>query len=396
MKIFAIISEYNPFHNGHKLLVEKAYEKGATHIVAIMSGSFLQRGEPALFSKFARTQTALLNGVNLVIELPVIYSNSSANNFALGAVILANSMGCIDNIIFGSECGDIEKLYATVKTMKTLKYQDILKEQLSLGKSFAKACCDAMANISLEYSKILQTANNTLAIEYIRALIETKSTITPETITRQGTMHNSYDIVGNIASASLIREKLSSSDDDVYRLMPINTVDILKKEIELGRISNIKNIENAIMYRLRSMTIDELRALPDVTEGLENRLYKAINTYSTTANIIDAVKTKRYTHARIRRIIMCAFLGITTDTVAKASPYIRVLGFDENGKSVLKLLKDNATLPVITKISDSIKTLSESEKMLLMCDIKSTNLQGLSFDILQPNGEDYYTSHIRI
>ena len=395
MKTCAIISEFNPFHNGHKLLVDWAKENGADKTIAIMSGSFLQRGQPSLFSKFARTKCALENGIDLVIELPVIYANSSANIFAYGGVDIANKTGVVDTLIFGSECGKIESLYNVLEVMDSDIFKMSLKKELDLGKSYARACNDTINKISPDLAYILKTANNTLALEYIRALIKTQSTIKAETLTRQGAMHDTNQISDNIASASHIRD-LICNKQSYNALLPKSTFDILQEEINNNRIINFNNFEKTLYYKLVSMSKDNLKDLPDVIEGLENRLYKAIRNNSNITDIIDDIKTKRYTTARIRRILMCAYIGITKENITKNAPYIRVLGFNENGKSILKDMKEKANVPIITKINANKKQLTKSGLDILELDILANDLQSINFKTPAKCGEDYYISHIRI
>ncbi len=395
MNTFAIISEFNPFHSGHKLLIDKSRENGATHIVAIMSGSFMQRGEISIFSKFARTECALQNGVDLVIELPTIFSNSSAKTFAYGGVNILNSTNCIDFLAFGSECGDISALNKVLDIMSCEKYISDLKHHLSLGKSYARACSDAISNICIDSNKVLSSANNTLAIEYISALRHYKSKIQPITFERVGAMHDSFKTYKNIASASNIRNRILNKEE-FLNFIPENCYEILNKEIEKGRISNKNNIETAIIYKLRCMDLNDFKNLPDVSEGLENRLHKAVLEHTNLCDIIEQVKTKRYTHARIRRIIMCAFLDIKKDMYSSFTPFVRVLGFNKNGIEVLRKIKDNSNIKIITKISNNFNELSESQKAILNLDIKACDIQGLSFEVPQKCREDFYIGNIHL
>ncbi len=392
---YAIISEFNPFHNGHKLLIDEAKNRGAKSITSIMSGSFVQRGQPALFSKFARTKCALQNGVDLVIELPVIYANSSANIFAYGGIEIANRLSIIDKIIFGSECGYVNKLYQTVDILNSDEFSMMIKKELKLGKSYARACNDAMDKISIESGEILKTANNTLAIEYIKALIKTNSKITAETIKRQYTMHDTKEINNDVASASHIRELICSSDD-YQKLLPTKNISVIEEEICNGRVTNYDSVEKTLYYKLVSMTLDDIKNLPDVSEGLENRLYKAIRAYNTIDDIIEYVKTKRYTRARIRRILMSAYLGIEKEMLTREISYIRVLGFNQKGQELLKEIKNNTEIPIITKVSNSKNNLTSNNLKLLELDILANDLQAINFKVAAKCGEDYYTSHIRL
>lgn len=396
MKVFAVISEFNPFHNGHRYLFEQLRLFGATHIVAIMSGSFVQRGEPAILSKYIRAKCALLGGADLVLELPVVWASASAQRFAVGGVSLADALGCVDTLAFGSECGDIKKLCAAEREIHGGAFSKEIKENLAQGKSYARAVSEASRHTNPELESILRHPNNTLGIEYIHALHTLSSHVVPFTVRRTGAEHDSGQASGNIASASHIRRLILDKDGSAFAYMPENCMAPLREEIANDRISDLKYLERAVLYRLRSMEREDFLKLPDVTEGLENRIYSAVRRNTTLSNIIMDVKTKRYTYARIRRIIMSAFLGITSGLHNAPVPYLRVLGLSSAGAQVLKQAKEKAKLPVIMKTTDSLSKLNGGQKNILALDLRATDLQALSFRNIVACGEDYYTSPVRI
>lgn len=373
MNVAAIISEYNPFHMGHKYHIEQTRKAGANYIVAIMSGNFVQRGEPAIFSKWARAKMALLNGVDLVLEIPTIWAMSSAEKFALGAVSIADSIGCIDTLSFGSEIGDIELLKNAADAVASSEVSNLIKEKLKRGDTFAKARESAVKEIfGEEVSHVLSMANNILAIEYIKSLRCLQSDIVPFTIQRQGAFHDSYKD-DKFVSASYIR-KMINDDKDLKGRIPPSVAGIIDDEIKSGYApASIGGIEKAILYKLRCMTIEEISNLPDISEGLENRIYNSIRVSNSLEELYSNIKTKRYTHARIRRVVLSAFLGISSSIGDAGVPYIKVLGFNDRGKDLLRVARDNAKLPIIMRYADvrntSLRVQNVYDRESLMTDL---------------------------
>lgn len=398
MNVFAVISEFNPFHNGHRCLLTRLRAEGATHIVAIMGGAFLQRGEPALLTKQARAQCALLGGADLVLELPAIWATASAQRFAFGGVSLAHALGCVDKLAFGSECGNLLKLCAVADEIYSPGFSLKIKENLAHGKSYARAVSEASLSLPDGLRGILRHPNNTLAIEYIHAMRTLSTDMEPFTVKRVGARHDSAGPEDGIASASHLRELIRERrEEDAFALMPECCASVVKKEIECGRFADTVRLERAVLYRLRCMSRADFSMLPDVTEGLENRLYTAVRQGRSLDEVISGVKTKRYTHARIRRIIMSAFLGITAQMQNQAQPpYLRVLGLNANGAQLLKEAKKTASLPVITKITDSLPLLGPNQTELLSLDTRAADCQSLAFENIPPCGEDYTKSPVRL
>lgn len=373
MNVAAIISEYNPFHMGHKYHIEQTRKAGANYIVAIMSGNFVQRGEPAIFSKWSRARMALLNGVDLVLEIPTIWSMSSAEKFALGAVSIADSIGCIDTLSFGSEIGDIELLKVATDAVASSEVSNLIKEKLKSGDTFAKARENAVKEIfGEEVSRVLSTANNALAIEYIKSLRRLQSDIVPFTIQRQGAFHDSYKD-DKFVSASYIRKMINDGKDLKGRIPP-SVAKIIDDEIKSGYApTSIGGIEKTILYKLRCMTIEEISNLPDISEGLENRIYNSIRVSNSLEELYSNIKTKRYTHARIRRVVLSAFLGINSSIGDDGVPYIKVLGFNDRGKDLLRVARGNAKLPIIMRYADvrntSLRAQNVYDRESLMTDL---------------------------
>lgn len=390
-RVLGIIAEYNPFHNGHMYHLQKAKEQsGAQYCICVMSGNFVQRGNTSIVNKWKKAEMALLNGVDLVIELPTIYSVASAEGFSLGAIKLLNNLKIVDAISFGTETSDFVALnnISSIVNEEPMKYKSILNSELKKGLSFPKARENALMlylNDNKRYDNILNTPNNILAIEYLKALKKIKSTIQPIPVKREKVYYNDNVIVDEFASATAIRKLLKNEEfSEIRKVVPKSTYQILKKETELGNVVlDLSRYEKEIIYNLRRMTVSEIAELPDVNEGLEHSLKNAANYSNDITNLINIVKTKRYTVTRIQRILICALLGITKRDVGmakKAEPYIRVLGFNEKGKELIsRINKQNPKATVITsvkKFQDKNNNNKNSKiyKRLLDIDIFSTNV----------------------
>lgn len=390
-RVLGIIAEYNPFHNGHMYHLQKAKEQsGAQYCICVMSGNFVQRGNTSIVNKWKKAEMALLNGVDLVIELPTIYSVASAEGFSLGAIKLLNNLKIVDAISFGTETSDFAALnnISSIVNEEPMKYKSILNSELKKGLSFPKARENALMlylNDNKRYDNILNTPNNILAIEYLKALKKIKSTIQPIPIKREKVYYNDNVIVDEFASATAIRKLLKNEEfSEIRKVVPKSTYQILKKETELGNVVlDLSRYEKEIIYNLRRMTVSEIAELPDVNEGLEHSLKNAANYSNDITNLINIVKTKRYTVTRIQRILICALLGITKRDVGmakKTEPYIRVLGFNEKGKELIsRINKQNPKATVITsvkKFQDKNNNNKNSKiyKRLLDIDIFSTNV----------------------
>lgn len=347
MRVAGIIAEYNPFHNGHAYLAEKARQSGCTHVVAVMSGNFVQRGEPALMHHSDRTRAALNCGVDLVLQLPGVYAVSSAQSFARAGVEILNALGCVDSLVFGSECGDSEKIADTARLIYGEEIKPYLTSELEKGISFAAARENALRKINPECADIIQSPNNILGVEYVAALERINSGISPVTFERIGAAHDSDEKENGIASASMIRKSVLSGEN-ASEFVPAEAGEIYSK----SAVSDAKRIENAVLYKMKTTTPQELAKAPDVSEGIENRIVAAAKQASSLDELYALAKTKRYSHARIRRIIINHFLTVTADDLRLPAPYIRVLGFNSKGAELLKIAKNTAHLPLVTKASD--------------------------------------------
>ncbi len=355
MKIGGIVAEYNPFHNGHKYQLEKSKELGEwTHVVAAMSSNYVQRGETALISKWARAEMAVKNGVDLVVEIPTLWSTSFAQRFALGGVSLLDSLGCVDMLSFGSECGDIDELIECKNAINSDAVTERLKENLDFGLSFASARAEALRTVyGNRFFDILEEPNNTLGIEYLQALDKLDSHIVPMTVKRIGASHDSIIRSENFACASDIRSMMLGGGREWEMFVPQSVVDIYRREEENNRAPcpNSK-LEFSILCCMRQLSAEDIGLSPDVSEGIEYRIHDAALKASSLEELYQLAKTKRYSHARIRRIVLHAFMGFVSDDYKENPPYIHVLAMNERGKEILKEAKDRAKKPIVTKASD--------------------------------------------
>ncbi len=379
MQISSLICEYNPFHNGHKKMLDFMREQqGATHIVACMSGNFTQRGEAAILDKVSRTRTALQNGVDLVIELDTVHATSSAEGFACGGVFLLNALGCVDTLTFGSECGNIELLRQAAEISNSLEIGKRIPILLKSGMTYAAAYQAAVREYSSEsVSAVFREPNNLLAVEYIKALNKCQSPICPTTLRRFGTAHDSENTTADIASASYIRRLISENDMAYFNFVPESTrAEIQAAQAEGFAPHSLSFLERTLLYKLRTMPLEEIRCLPDVSEGLENRIQAAAKC-SNYMEVLDSIKTKRYTAARLRRILLYILLGITKQDQKQLPYYIRVLGFNQRGREILKLAKTTARLPIYTRHAD-LKNMSPSAQKHFTSEIRHDAIYALT------------------
>ncbi len=348
MKVSGIICEYNPFHNGHLHHIEETRRNGATHIAAVMSGNFVQRGETAVIDKHTRARLAVECGADLVIELPVQYCLASAEYFARGGVWLLNSLGAVDELSFGSECGDIAALLGAADTTERIRTEcaEEIKRMMENGYTYPRALSEAVRENAPEAAEMIAEPNNLLGIEYIRALREFSSEIEPYTVKRESAMHNDDHPTGNMASAGFIRENIikNSNGADPYAYMPEVWADEIVRAASEGRIAATERLERVILYKLRTASTEEISRINDVGQGLEYRIAGAREAASLD-ELLEAVKTKRYTLARIKRIMMSLILGITREDMEHLPPYGRILAMNGRGREILARAKGRSKVP---------------------------------------------------
>ena len=407
-KVLGIISEYNPFHNGHLYhLIKSKKITNAEYTIAVIGGNFTQRGNASLIDKWSKTEMALLNGIDLVIELPLLYSISSAENFAEGAIKILDSLQIVDAISFGTETSDINTLnkFADILYNEPKGYKALLSHELSKGMSYPKARENALMlylNDIRRFAPILSSPNNILGIEYLKAIKKYKSNIIPISIQRIKTGYNDINFSGNIASATAIRNLVLNHEyNDLNRILPISSYSILKENIQKGHIvRDISNFDKIVLYKLRNMSTEELLNLPDVSEGLEYSIKKAADSCNTIYELINIVNSKRYTKTRLQRILLYALLNITKKDIQiskRSMPYIRILGFNEKGKYIVSQLSQNKRLNLITSVKKfTDKNTNKNLQLMLQKDINATNTYTLGFENDSWSNLDYTQKIITI
>ena len=372
-------------------MMQSIEQTNSNYTVCVISGNFVQRGNTSIVDKWTKAEMALKGGADLVIELPTVYSVSSAENFAEGAVKLLNSLGIVDNISFGMEAKDISLLnnIATVLYQEPKEYVTILNHELSKGISFPKARENAVMmylNDIKKYINVMTSSNNILAIEYLKALKKLRSTMYPVGITREKVLYNDEFIVDDFASATAIRRMITRREyEEIRKVMPKFSYNILANNVNQGKyVIDLSIFQKEILYTLRKMSVSEISELPDVSEGLENAIKNASDSCNSLVDLISIVKSKRYTQTRIQRILVYALLGITKKDMEiskKVNPYIRILGVSNRGKTLIsEITRLGNNVPVITSVK---KFMTESKnknlKRLLQIDINATDIYTLGY-----------------
>lgn len=393
-KVLGIVAEYNPFHNGHFYHMQESKKiTEADSCICVISGNFTQRGEPSIVNKWAKTYMALCCGADLVIELPTIYSISSAENFASGAIKIFDSLKIVTDISFGAECNDLATLnnIANVFYSEPANYKTILNHELKRGLSYPMARENAVLmylNDIKRYANVLSNSNNILVIEYLKALKQQKSMIQPNIVPRKNVYYNDQKIVDDFASATAIRKLMLNREyAEVRKVVPRSTYQIIGEEYKKNHIIlGIKKYEKEIIYALRVMPIEEIQNLPDVNEGLEFAIKKAASETNNIEELIEKVKSKRYTQTRIQRILLYVLLGITKKDMEdskKMVPYVRVLGFNSRGKILIsEIMNQNPKLNMITSVGKYVNKKMPKNKQLtrmLDLDINATNIYTLGY-----------------
>ena len=350
MNIAGIVCEYNPFHSGHlHQLAETRRALGAdTLTVCVMSGDFVQRGEAAVFSKFARAEAACRAGASLVLELPLPWCLSSAEGFAEGAVSLLAAVGCT-HLSFGSESGDVETLQTLAREILAPDTQREITAQLQRSPelSYAMARERVLTEKLGECGSLLSQPNNILAVEYLKAIYKKTYPITPVTVKRIGSGHDKAGEQGP-KSASELRG-LMETGADISTHIPEAALSVYRRERAAGRGRDKAVLETALLSRLRMLDRDVYESLPDGGDGAGARLWKAVREESTLEDIAQAARTKRYPLARMRRMLLCAALGVSAEYTKTLPPYARVLAADSAGCAYLREIDGKSAVPVLTK-----------------------------------------------
>lgn len=397
MAVAGIITEYNPLHRGHLLQMERtrALLGQDTAIVCAMSGSFVQRGDFALVRKHARAEAAVRSGADLVLELPLPWAVSSAEGFSDGGVQVLNATGVVTHLSFGSECGDASALRETAAVLDSEEYKAALRRRLDAGMSYA-ACRQAAAEelLGAEKAALLAGPNNNLGVEYCRAISRLGSDIQPVTVLRQGAAHDGAAVDG-IASASAVRAlvRQGQREQALALMAPAMAEVYLREEAAMRAPVLAETCERAVLARLRSMNGAEFAALDEGGEGLANRFRAAVQSAATLTELLDAVKTKRYAYARLRRMALWAYLGITPGERPEHVPYLRVLAANERGRALLGRMRKTASVPVITKPAE-VRRMSAEVQRLFALEARATDLYTLAYPKLAAAGSEWTESPV--
>ncbi|MDF2501362.1 MAG: hypothetical protein K0Q77_2076 [Anaerosporomusa subterranea] len=382
IKTVGIIAEYNPFHNGHLWHVDQAKQQsGSDYCVTVMSGQFTQRGEPAAFDKWARAAMAVMGGVDLVLELPAVFTVRSAQYFATAGVQLLNSLGLVTHLAFGAENPDLTLLQQAADLNNT-DIGPALRQRLTSGVTYAAALADCLS-ISGASVNVLSQPNNILAIEYLRAISRFAQTITPVIIPRRHSHYHDTEVTSPFASASAVRQALINGNNNALQCaLPPASLSLIKQRLAEGRGPVIyEAFTTPILYKLRTARLSDLAELPDIAEGLHHKLAAEALKSTTIEELLTRVKSKRYTRTRLQRILIHALLGLSKqqiETFDQCGPlYARVLAFNAKGRLLLKAVAEYASIPIITKTAHFLNTKQRSRQSQ-----QSPAAQMLSIDTL--------------
>lgn len=386
---YGVIAEFNPFHNGHRYLFDTLKKHPDDTVTAVMSESFVQRGECAVVSAAARAECALRGGADLVLSLPVRFALSGAQSFARGGVGVLSAMGIIDCLAFGSECGSAPELIACAAALQNKKLRDEVYRLTGEGSSYPAAQAAAVSALYGDrFDKLISSPNDILALEYIKALKAAAGSIKEICAVRRcGAAHDSSENENGIASASFIRQCMKNGIE-FSDYVPESTYSVLVREASEGRApSDIKRLEEALLYKFRTSEPGQLLLIEGIDIGLANRICDAARKASSLEELYDTVKTKCYTHSNIRRVCLRAFLGMSGDMFSTRKPpeYIRVLGFNKNGEALLSAAKRRTSLPIVTKVSE-IRKLGVGAQAEFDAECTARDIFSLALPQIQPCG----------
>lgn len=397
-KITGIICEYNPFHNGHAWQIQQARQMGATHILCVMSGDFVQRGSPALFPRHVRAKAALSSGADLVVQLPTVYAMARAERFAYGAMSILDRLGCVDAVHFGSECGDIRLLRQAAQAVLDPRVLLRTKERMKSGEAFAPARMHATAELfSPKIAELLANPNDTLAVEYLKWLIRLKSPIQPETVLRKGVRHEQMQPQDGFASASLLRESFQKRQiESLSPYVPEPAMSVYRQAVQEGRIFLRRSeLDAAALFCLRGKSKRELADAADCAEGLHNRIYEAVRDSPDYITLLSLLAAKRYPNARLRRILLSACLGIREQDAHQPPPCAKILGFNRRGQEILRVQNTSPGFFLRSK-SAELERLSPSCQRFVQIEDLAQNLYSIGLCALDGSRGEFLDNPVII
>ena len=379
MKVAGVPSEFNPFHHGHEYLLRavRARLGEDTAIVCAMSGNFAQRGECALYRKHARAEAAVRCGADLVLELPLPWALSSAEGFGQGMTEVLSATGIITHLCFGSESGDAGALGEAAEVLLRPEIDMLIRCALQSGVSYAAARQQACEALSPGAGELLTRPNDILGIEYIKALEKTNSAMEAGTISRVGARHDGTG--DGVFQSAKERRRRCAAGEDISPLLPGSAAAVFRREAEHGRGPvTMETLETALLSRLRMLPPEVFDALPDASEGLGRRLYTAVREGGSLAAVLDAAKTKRYAASRLRRMLLCACLGLRAGDRDGGVPYLKVLALSSRGRALLREMRGAARLPVLTKPA-AVTALSARARRIFSLEADAGDLYALGY-----------------
>ncbi|ANQ53079.1 hypothetical protein BG95_00820 [Thermosipho sp. 1063] len=370
MKVLGLIVEHNPFHNGHLYHLNKAKEiVKPDFTIAVMSGNFCQRGEPAIIDKFSRAEIALKNGIDVVFELPVVYALQDAGGFAYGAISLLDKLKTVTDIVFGSESADKQFITEVAKTLSinSKEFDKLLKKELKKGMSFPNARKFALKEFlkkDVNFIKKIENSNDILGIEYVKSILKLNSNIKYNVIKRIGARYNELNLTNKYSSATAIRNAIKM-DKEFKEFVPDSSYEILKHTFLKGKGPVfLEDMEQFILTFLRLKRREDLKKTYSFNEGLDQRFINAIKNSTTLSEFFDNVKTKRFTYSRIRRAIFHAIFNFEKEYIDFSNKlgvqYARILGFTRKGQKLLSKIKNVSKIPIISNPSLKDKILKKA------------------------------------
>ena len=381
MAVIGIVCEYNPFHRGHQLHIEKARAVlgEESTVVCVMSGDFVQRGEAAVYSKYARAEAACRCGADLVAELPLPWALSSAEGFARGAVSLLGNLGAT-HLAFGSETGELQPLEDVARTLLDPRLTGEIKALFTQDASLSYAAARERAVQARlgDRALLLRQPNNILAVEYLKAAYDQRLELEPLPILRKGAGHDQEQSDGGPCSASELRKRIRAVRS-LNGEIPPEAAAVFSREKDRGReIADPAALEIAVLSRLRMLTEEDFLRLPDAGDGLGRRLYRAVEEERSLDAVLSAAKTKRYALSRLRRMCLCAALGVREGMSRELPPYARILAANARGRELLRGLRDRASIPILTKPA-AARELGREGEALFTLGAKAHDLYVLGF-----------------
>ena len=398
MHALGIIAEYNPFHNGHAYQAAEARKRGGADIViAVMSGHFTQRGECAQMDKWHRAEAAVCSGVDLVLELPTVFAVRSAQHFACGGIRLLDRLGIVNQLSFGAENADLEIIRSAAAGMETPAVVEHFKREVQAGKTYAAAVASAIESAGLAPPDFIRSPNNILAVEYLRAIAKYASPLQPLPVKRVGGGYHDLELVESFSSATAIRREIAKQQQlspALLKTLPPASIALLNDLLSEGAApADPSRLDNAILAKVRGMSDCELRQAPEMTEGLENRLWKVAQQAGTVPEMLTLLKTKRYPYSRLQRLLVHLLLGATAAQISgfdSCGPlYARVLALNKAGQCALQAISRQGSIPIITKTTAFLNSRTYFAQnftplqAMLAVDIAATDL----FTLCLPNPE---------